>query len=513
MRTTLRDLSEQRWTAIAFALVAFALTLLQSIAYFRLAGHTFAERAAFGYSLSVDAFADAALFRPPMHPETVAGYVELRAFQPLAILFAAWATVSASSHRVGSRAAAFVISAVVAAVAASVGVLIGVSSGGESVGFFRVVEAGLLLVALAIACYAISLVVARVSPAPIVVAGTVMLILFFLNSLSRVFAELEALRWLSPFRYYDLSSPLPAGGQFDLGGLAVLLAISVVGITIAAVISPRIGRVLSRPRVSRLLGVPVIRTLYPMRIALAAWCIAFAVLGFVLVVAARTSMQDLLNFPTGLPGLRQYIFVFYADVLDQMWFTLMVLMLAALVFTFVARWADDDGEGRLEAVLSAPYSRSAAIVERLAALGLSAAVLSALSGGVVALTSLGWHLSFDTWRLVEACVVLVLFAAVLGAVGSLLTSWAPRAATILLGFVLLAAYLDDQIGSALNLPAWAQNISPFRLAGAPLVSGVDGRSVALFLLLTLAAFGSSILAFRRHDVGAWSPTKSSQART
>lgn len=505
---------ERRWTAFAFALVAFAMTLLQSIAFFRLAGHTFAERAAFGYSLSLDAVANAALFRPPVHPETVAGYVELRAFDPLAIVFAAWATVSATaleSRRLISRATDFAISLAIAAVAACAGVLIGVSSGGESVGVLHVVEAGLLLVALAIACYAISLVMARVAPAPTVVASALMLTLFFLNSLSRVFSQLSVARWLSPFRYYDLSSPLAAGGHFDLGGFAVLVAVAVIAFAVAAVISPRTGGARSKPRLPQLLGVPVVRILYPQRVALAAWCIAFVALGVVLVVAARTSIQDLLNFPSGLPGLRQYIFELYADVLDQTWFKLTVLMLAALVFAFVDRWAADDREGRLEAALSAPYSRSALVLERLASLGFMAAVLAALGGLAVPITSSAMHMSYDSpTRLVVAVVVLVLFTAVLGAVGSLLTSWAPRAATILFGFVLLAGYLGDQIGSALNLPAWAQNISPFRLADDPLFNVVDSRSVALFLLLTLAAFGSSILAFRRHDVGAWSPTKSNQ---
>lgn len=523
MRATFRILSDHRWTAVAFTVVAFATTLLQSVAFFRLAGHTFAERAAFGYSLSVDSVLNADLFRPPVHPETVAGYVQLRAFDPLAILFAAWATVSATtsaSRQLVSRAAAFAISVVVAGVAACVGVLIGVSSGGESVDALRLAETGLLLVALAIACYGISLVVAQIAPEPTLIAAAMMLTLFFLNSLSRVFTQLTFVRWLSPFRYYDLASPLPAGGHFDLGGFAMLLAISVIGTTAAAVISARKYGVVAKPRSitfrlsrTQLLAVPVVRIMYPRRVALAAWGIAFVALGVVLVVATRTSMQDLLNFPSGLPGLRQYIFVFYANVLDQTWFKVTALLLGALVFAFVARWAEDDRDGWLEAVLSAPYSRSAVVLERLAALGMTAAVLTTLSGGAVGLTSLALHLSLDNSRLLQACVALVLFTVLLGAVASLLTSGVPRAAAILFGFVLLAGYLDDQIGSALTLPAWAQDISPFRLAGEPLFNAVDSRNVALFLLLTLAALGSSILAFRRLDVGAWSPTKGSQART
>ena len=518
MKPTLAALSAAWWQVVAFATAGFAMTLLQSVAYFRLAGHTFAERAAFGYSLSLQAVANAVLVPPPVHPETVGGYLELRAFEPLVILFAAWAMVTATastSHQTVSRAAAFAISAVFAAAAAGVGVVVGVASGGEAVGGLGVVEAGLLLVALAIACYAICLVVAQVTPAATVAAGGLLLALFFLNSLSRIFPQLDTVRWLSPFRFYDLSTPLPPGGHFDLIGFAILVAIASLGTAVAAVASTRRAASLPMLRESArqrhttfepspvsLLAFPVIRDLYPQRFALAAWTIAFAALGVVLVAAARTSMQDLLALPRGLPGLPQYIFVFYAQALGQTWFDVAVLLFVGLAFAFVARWAADDRKGRLEAALSAPYSRSRVVFERVTALAFTAAALSALSGLAVALTSRALNLEQDSSRLIDACLLLALFSVVFGSAGSLLASSAPRAAPVLFGALLFGAYLDDQIGGPLGLPRWAQDISPFRLIDAPLANGVDGRSVALLLLLTLAFLGSSILAMQRRDVGA-----------
>jgi ABC-2 type transport system permease protein len=512
MRATLRALSEARWTVLAFAIAGFAMTVLQAAAYYRMAGHTFAERAAFGYLLSIQAVTGSVLLPTAVHPETAAGYLQLRAFEPLAVLFAAWAMVSATaspSRPTVSRAAAFAISVVIAAAAACVGVLIGVTSGGETIGGLGVIEADVLLVALATACFAICLVVAKIAPSPTLVAGGLLLALFFLNSLSRAFTQQLALaRWLSPFRYYDLSTPLPAGGHFDVGGLAMLLAIAIFGTAVAAGVSTP-ARASEKPRRKtfepsrvRLLALPVARDVYPQRTALAAWCVAFAVLGIVLVAAARTSMQDLLVLPRGLPGLPQYIFVFYAQVLDQTWLEVALLMMVALVFSSVARWSADDRAGRLEASLSAPYSRSALVLERLAALGLTAAALAALGGVAVDLMSRALNLTLDSTRLADACLLLVLFGVVLGAAGSYLTSSVPRAAPAMFGAITLAAYLDDQIGGPLGLPVWVQDISPFRLVGAPLATGIDGRSAALFLLITLALAGSSILLMQRRDVGA-----------
>lgn len=523
MRATLRSLNEMRWTAAAFCIAGFAVTFLQSVAFFRLAGRTFADHAAFGYSLLLDATANADLFPPPIHPETVAGYLELRAFTPLAILFAAWALLTAigpAAAPIVPRAIAFAISTVVAAAAACAGVVVGVASGGQSVGAAGLAEAGLLLAALALACYSISLLVARVGPdAPSIAAG-VLLFLFFLNSLSRTFSVLEAPRWISPFRYYDLSTPLPPGGRFDAGGLAALLVIAVGGIALATIVAgrprptkPAMVRASYEPSRARLLTVPVTRDLFAHRLSLGAWSVAFAALGVVLVAATRTTMQDLLALPRGLPGLHQYLFTFFSAVLSQMWFDVTALLFVGLVFVFARCWASEDRNGRLEAELSAPYSRSALIVERLAALAVTAMVLAAAGGLGVGLTSLVLDLNLDVTRLVEACALLVLFAVVFGAVGLLLTSWVSRAATTALGAVALASYLDDQVGAALQLPGWAQSLSPFRLVDAPLVNGVDGRNLAILVLLTLAVVGSSILLMQRHDVGVHSPTKGSQART
>jgi ABC-2 type transport system permease protein len=512
MTETLRALREQRWSIVGLAVAGFAITLLQSVAFYNTAGHTFAERAAFGYALSLEAVTKLPLFAPAMRPDTIGGYLELRAFAPLAILFVAWALISAtgsSSLRIVSRTIGFAIASSAAAAAACAGAVLGVATGGETISGVGLVEAGLLLVALATACFAICLLVAQFAPAPTITAAGVLLSLYFVNSLSRVFAQLGAPRWLSPFRFYDASSPISPGGRFDVGAFAALLAIAAVGAGIAAIAAGRrtpARQVLSHrtfePSREGLLATPVARLLYPMRIALVAWCLAFAALGVALVAATRSSMQDLVSLSYLLPGLPQYIFVFYAQALGQTWFEAALLMLVALVFAFVAGWVAEDGDGRLEAVLSAPYSRSAVILERVAALGIAGAVLAAVSCIAVAFTSRAAGLALDTAHLAGACLLLVAFTLALGAVGSFFASWVPRAAPSLFGGFVLAAYLVDQIGGAIRTPGWVQSLSAFRLTGTPLVNGVVGGDLALLLLVASVGLGSSILLMERRDVGA-----------
>lgn len=486
---------------LAFAIAGFAMTLLQSIAFFRLTGHSFGGRASFGYDLTLRAPTEAPLFAPPVHPETVAGYLELRALGPLAIVFGVWALVSALRT---SAPVAFAISAGVAAAAACAGIVVGVASGGESVGALGLLEAGLLLIALACACYAVCRVAAQLTPWPALAAAGVLLVLFFLNSLSRTFTQLDALRWLSPFRYYDLSTPLAPGGRFDLAGFGALLVIA-IGAFAAPIFRARALRARATSYESSratLLAFPVARELYVRRAGLTAWGLAFVGLAVVLAAASRTSMQDVLAAPRGLPGLTQYIFALYAQTLDETWFEVALLMSVALVIALVLRWAADDQGGQLEAVLSAPYSRSAVVLERFGCVAVTAAVLAALGGMAVAVTSGAMDLALDTTRLVTACVLLFLFTVAVGAAGLLFASWAPRAAAALIGGLVLAAYLDDQIGAGLGLPGWLQNLSPFRLVDDPLGRALDLRNLAVLALLVVAGLGSSILAMQRRDVGA-----------
>jgi putative exporter of polyketide antibiotics len=98
--------------------------------------------------------------------------------------------------------------------------------------------------------------------------------------------------------------------------------------------------------------------------------------------------------------------------------------------------------------------------------------------------------------------MLVPFALVFAGAGSLLAAWNPRAAVGLLGAFAFASYLDTELGTIYKLPVWLQDLSAFKLFGTPLLNGVNGRNLALMLLLALAGIGSSILAMQKRDVGA-----------
>src|SRR4029077_11500652 len=92
------------------------------------------------------------------------------------------------------------------------------------------------LAAVTLCCYCLVLLIAQLVAARFAtgLAGAVLLGLFLLNSLSRTFDSLNTLRWLSPFKYYELSQPLPPGGTFDVRATLMPGAIAVATAALAA---------------------------------------------------------------------------------------------------------------------------------------------------------------------------------------------------------------------------------------------------------------------------------------
>jgi len=529
-----------RWGLVGFSLAALFSVWLQAAGFYRVAGDTPVERAAFGNSILALAGNFVALLPPPIRPDTVGGYVQFRGFNPLAILFAVWALVSATGFArgdeegglvettlatgisrgrlIGARVAAFAIALTIASGCAAVGLVAAIAPAEESVEVAGLFQACLLLVVVGLACYAIALFVAQLFPAraATAAAGAVLLGLFLLNSLSRVFSQLSFWRWLSPFRYYDLSQPLPPGGYFDGRALAVLVLIALVA-TVAAAVAfgardvgaplyapPRRPHPVSREtRREPFLRYPLLRGLYDRRFGILAWVAGLAVLAVVFVSLTRTIVQVLLSVPNFLPYLSIFVRTqLYPGVLGFTWFNVAQLLFATLAITYVARWAAEDSDGRLELTLSQPISRSAVVLERMAVLATAALVIAVIAGVTLFVASHQQGIDLDAGRVAAASLMLVPFALVFAGAGSLLASWNPRAAVGLLAAFAFLSYLDTELGNVFKLPEWVQDLSAFKLFGSPLVNGVDWGNVILMLVLAAAGLAGSILAMQRRDVGA-----------
>ncbi len=174
-----------RWGIAGFSSLAFTLTLLQSVGFYQVVGHTPAERAAFGRSMAQLAAQFTVLIAAPIRPDTVGGYVQWRAYSFFAIVFAIWALVSAYGAARGDeerglveqvlatgtartdalvvRILGFAAGCIVAGMAAALGVAAGVAGAHESIGIDSLAGASVNLLGLALSCYALTLLVCQLA--------------------------------------------------------------------------------------------------------------------------------------------------------------------------------------------------------------------------------------------------------------------------------------------------------------------------------------------------------------
>lgn len=243
------------------------------------------------------------------------------------------------------------------------------------------------------------------------------------------------------------------------------------------------------------------------RTTLAGWALGGAALGTVAgalgpvvsdTVAGNPSLAELIA--RLVPGSR-------ADVVDVFAAALLgmagVLGAAAGVQAML-RMRAEEAEARAELLLAAPKPRSAWLAANLAVAAFSATAVSA-AAGTAAAVALG---ATDTaagsgGTMVLAALAHVPAALVFTALAALIFAVAPRL-TVPLGWGLLAAGLVlGQFGELLRLPAWLQNLSPFRHSPALPVENLDLTAITAALFLTgasaaLAATAASLL--RRRDL-------------
>jgi ABC-2 type transport system permease protein len=469
----------------------------------------------------------------------VGGYVQFRAFGSLVVLFAIWALVSASGAArgdeerglvevilasglsraltLGSRVGAFATACLLAALAASLGLEIGAAAGGEPVPLQSALEASVVLAALGLSCYALTLLVAQFTSArnAVAVAGSLLLVLFLVNSLSRTFDWLLTWRWLSPFRYYELSRPLAPGGNLDVAAILVLIAASMVCATLAALAFLRrdLGSpLLSLPARTRPVTYdaspspvwrsPILRGLYEQRIGIIVWAAGVASLAAIFVVLTKTLVQPLL----AIPVLRHYFDTFvhgdvYSSFLGFLWFNVAQLLMAGFAIAQVARWSSEDTDGRLELILSNPIARMNVVLERAIVLTVGALIVVAVSGVAVGLEARSQSITVDSTHLIEAVVLLVPFTLVFAAVGAVIAARIPRATVGLLGGFAFASYLVIELGPLFKWPAWALDLSAFKLYGEPLTNGIDETGLVIMSLIVIVGFAASIVLMQRRDVG------------
>jgi ABC-2 type transport system permease protein len=192
----------------------------------------------------------------------------------------------------------------------------------------------------------------------------------------------------------------------------------------------------------------------------------------------------------------------YVTVVGFFWFGIFVALLCVFAIVQVSRWSSDDSEGRLETVLSAPFSRTRVVLERAAALLLGTVIIIAISSTGFYISAHASGINVSRGELIAASIPLVPFAMSFAAVGALIASWVPRVAVSVLVVLAFFSFVLTDLGPLLKLPDWVVQLSVFSLYGAPLANGIYWTGFWALLVITVVGFGTATVLMQRRDVGA-----------
>ena len=512
--------------------------MLQSLGFQAVVGTSESARQQFGLQMQLLGRQLSYLVPLPVHPETLAGYVQWRAFGFFPVIFGFWALIAGSGAIRGdedrgllelwlasgtsrarvtaARTGAFVI----AAAASILIVLLLTGLGATIVGSPLPIEGrladGAALLAVTVACFALALLIAQFVDSRRVAAGVsaiVLLALFLLNSLGRTLEAPARFRGVSPFYYVDRTNGLSPGGQIDwastLGVSAAALAlVALAGVAFtrrdlgAGLVRPRRA---VRPRViepsrNPFLRAPVLATIYEQRVGLTAWMVSTALLALFMTSLAK-SVADLVNH---IPIFRAYVSGqgdLNRAVISVFWFAMMPLVLGAFAITQVSRWTTDDTEGRLEMVLSEPVSRRRVALERAGALLVATTFIAVVGSAVTLWAADAQGISLGVESIALATALLLPFGLAFGSLGAALAGWIPRATVLLLSGYAVVSYFLTQFVPLFRWPQWVANVSIFYLYGTPLTTGVYWTGFWVLMAIIAIAMTIGLLSFQRRDLG------------
>jgi len=512
--------------------------MLQSLGFQAVVGTSESARQQFGLQMQLLGRQLSYLVPLPVHPETLAGYVQWRAFGFFPVIFGFWALIAGSGAIRGdedrgllelwlasgtsrARVTAARTGAFVIAVAASILVVLvltglGATIVGSPLPIEGLLADGAALLAVTVACFALALLIAQFVDSRRVAAGVsaiVLLALFLLNSLGRTLEAPARFRGVSPFYYVDRTNGLSPGGQIDwastLGVSAAALAlVALAGVAFtrrdlgAGLVRPRRA---VRPRViepsrNPFLRVPVLATIYEQRVGLTAWMVSTALLALFMTSLAK-SVADLVNH---IPIFRAYVSGqgdLNRAVISVFWFAMMPLVLGAFAITQVSRWTTDDTEGRLEMVLSEPVSRRRVALERAGALLVATTFIAVVGSAVTLWAADAQGISLGVESIALATALLLPFGLAFGSLGAALAGWIPRATVLLLSGYAVVSYFLTQFVPLFRWPQWVANLSIFYLYGTPLTTGVYWTGFWVLMAIIAIAMTIGLLSFQRRDLG------------
>jgi ABC-2 type transport system permease protein len=324
---------------------------------------------------------------------------------------------------------------------------------------------------------------------------------YLINSYASLSPAIDALRPLSWYAWTAGHRPLAGVSDWPSVGLLAVVTAAFLAVGVFAFERRDLGdstalRWLRPPSLPAGIGGPFTRQLADRAGIAIAWGVGVGLYAILIIVSADAFAKSIAS----IPQIEALIKSIYPDIdlqqpsglLQLTFFAFGSFILGLAGASFLAGWSSDEGRRRLDLVLAAPLSRARWAIESglgvYAAIGLMILVLAAFVGAGVATQAgevIAPMLGVGVLGLATAA-----FAGVGLAVGGLVR--ASLAAPVAAGLV-IATFLLDTLGEALDLPDAVLNLSLYRHLGQPMVGVFDPVGI---VAATALAVGGLL-------IGAW----------
>jgi putative exporter of polyketide antibiotics len=326
-------------------------------------------------------------------------------------------------------------------------------------------------------------------------------------------STVSALETLEPVSYFSTTAGhRPIAGVWDwpaVGAVAgltvVLLVIGVLVFVRRDLLVPTGGRI-GLPTLPIFLAGPFTRALGERLPASIVWGAALGLFGLII----SFSVDEFVATLSRIPEIVDLIQRFFPDAdilsaggfLQLAFFSQAILFVSIATAALVAGWASDEGDRRLELLLSPPVARAGwAVKSGLAVMAGIAIVIAIMVAGVVIGASTQ-AATRDLGSLAIGVGVLGLYAAAIAgiglAVGGLVRPGlaAPVALILAIGF-----FLWELIGSIVGLSDELLDLALQRHLGQPILGQFDVPGMAACVVLAVGGIALCAIGMRRRDIG------------
>jgi len=332
---------------------------------------------------------------------------------------------------------------------------------------------------------------------------------YLINSYASLSPVIDALRPLSWYAWTAGHRPL--AGVTDWPSVGLLAVVTAVFLAIGVVAFERrdLGdytglRWLRLPSLPAGIGNPFTRQLADRAGIAIAWGVGAGLYAILIIASADAFAKSIAS----IPQIVALIKTIYPDIdllqpsglLQLTFFAFGSFILGLAGASYLAGWASDEGRRRLDLVLAAPLSRARWAIESglgvFAAIGVMILVLAGFVGVGVATQAgdiVAPMLGVGVLGLATAA-----FAGVGLAVGGLVR--ASLAAPVAAGLV-IATFLLDTIGEALDLPDLVLDLSLYRHLGQPMAGVFEPVGIVVAAVLAFGGLLVGAWGLQRRDVG------------